>query len=82
MFAANCSLCGSENSENVCGSCASLLDTEGFDFASRAEQTSKLFVCVCLLVYIFTTNCDMVYCHFQFSYLLNNGIPFGKGFRI
>jgi len=47
MFTANC---GSENSGNVCGSCASLLDTEGFDFASRAEQTSKLFVC--LLVYI------------------------------
>ena len=50
MFTANCLLCGSENSENVCGSYASLLDTERFDFASRAEQTSKSFVC--LLVYI------------------------------
>jgi len=44
MFTAECLLCGAENSGNVCGSCASLLDTEGFDFAPRAEQTSKLFV--------------------------------------
>ena len=44
MFSANCLLCGAENSGNVGGACASLLDTEGFDFAPRAQQTSKLYV--------------------------------------
>ena len=42
MFTANCLLCGAENSGIVCGPCAASLDTEGFDIALGAEQSSKL----------------------------------------